>query len=135
MSVSVTIEGLDKFLTVLDPARFTKEMDKAVDRASQVLRDDTKKMPPVSAARTGYEQKGIPVAPKYGGTLRQSIQKRKLGLMAAEVYVGAHYGDFVHGGTSRMPARPFFLWQLEDFQGKEKIQIIVNAALERVASP
>ena len=55
--------------------------------------------------------------------------------MAAEIFTGVHYGGYVHGGTSRMPARPFFTWQLEDFQGKEKIEIILLAALERVANP
>jgi hypothetical protein len=135
VSVSITIEGLDKFLTVLDPARAVRELDKAVNRAAEVLRDDTKKMPPVSKDRTGFDAKGIPVAPVSGGTLRQSIQKRRVALMAAEVYVGVGYGENVHQGTSRMPARPFFTWQLEDFHGKEKIEIILHAALERIASP
>ena len=39
------------------------------------------------------------------------------GLMAAEVYTGVSYGGYVHQGTARMPARPFFTWQLEDFGG------------------
>jgi len=135
MSVVITLDGIEKFLRVVDPVRATRELDRGVNRAAEVLRDETKKMPPVSAARTGYGAKGIPVAPVSGGTLRQSIQKRKLGLMAAEVYVGAHYGGFVHQGTPRMAARPFFRWQLEDFGGKEKIEIVVTAALERIASP
>lgn len=135
MSVTITIEGLDKFLTVVNPARFTKEMDLAVNRAAEMLRDDVKKMPPVNKERNGWGAKGIPVAPKYGGTMRQLIQKRKLGLMAAEVYGGAGYTPFVHDGTSKMPGRPFFKWELEDFHGKEKIEIILTAALERVASP
>ena len=138
MSVTITLEGFDKFLAVVDPARFTKEMDKAVNRAAEVLRDETKKMPPVNKERTGFYAKGIPVAPLHGGTLRQSIQKRRLGLMAAEVYIGEaaqDYGGFVHQGTSKMIARPFFKWQLEDFRGKEKIEVILTAALERVAKP
>lgn len=138
MSVSVTLDGFDKFLTICDPERFAREIDAAVQKAAQYLRDDIKKMPPVNSQRTGYAQPGIPVAPKYGGTLRQSISSRRAGLMAADVYVGPTaegYGGYVHDGTSKMPARPFFKWELENFRGLQAVEIIIHAALERVVSP
>lgn len=135
MAIEVTITGLEKWMTMMDPVRFTTEIDKALDRAASVIRDDTKRMPPVNAERTGYDVKGIPVAPLHGGTLRQSIQKRRAGLMAADVYTGVNYGGYVHDGTSKMPARPFFRWVLEDFGGMQKIDIIVKSALERVVNP
>jgi hypothetical protein len=132
MSVEVSIEGLDKFLTICDPARFLKEMDKAVNHAAELLRDETKRMPPVSGPRDGYDAKGIPVD---SGRMRQAVQKRRLALLAAEVYVPVQYSGFVHDGTSRIPSRPFLLWVLEDFGGKEKIQAIVIEALEKIAQP
>lgn len=133
--IEISLEGFDKIMDLVDPVRFVGEMDRAVDRAASVIRDETKRLPPVNSLRTGYAAKGIPVAPKYGGTLRQSIQKRKLGLMAANVYAGVSYADYVHDGTARMPARPFFRWMLEDFGGKDMIEIVIRAALDRVTSP
>ncbi len=109
--------------------------DRAVNRAAEVLRDQTKKLPPVNVERSGWETPGIPVAPLHGGTLRQSIQKRRLGLLASEVYTGVNYGKFVHDGTSKMRARPYFRWMLENFQGKEMLEAILLSALERVANP
>jgi hypothetical protein len=132
MSVEVTIDGLEKWLDIVNPERFIKEMDVAVNRAAEMLRDETKRLPPVSGPRDGYSAEGIPVDT---GRLRQSIQKRKLALMAAEVYAPVTYSGVVHDGSSRVPARPFFQWELEDFGGLEKVEIIVNAALERVVNP
>ncbi len=138
MSVQVTVEGFDNILTVLDPVRAVREVDSAVDRSAVALRDETKRMPPVSVERTGYAAKGIPVAPKYGGTMRQGIEKKKIGLMAADVFTGgggSGYGGYVHDGTSKMQARPFFQWLLDDFSGREIIRAIVEGALERIATP
>jgi hypothetical protein len=67
--------------------------------------------------------------------MRQAIAKRKLALMAAEIFVPVNYSGFVHSGTDRMRARPFFVWQLEEFGGLEKVQIVLNSALERVVRP
>jgi len=112
MSMQIVIEGLDKIESMVDPQRLGIGLDQALQRSAQVWRDDTKKMPPVSASRTGYGAKGIPVAPKHGGTLRQMIQSRRVSSIAAEVFGGAQYTPFVHEGTSKMPARPFFEWSL-----------------------
>lgn len=130
--IEITIEGIDEWLTMVDPQRFTREMDWAVQRSAEFLRDNTKKLPPVSAARTGYQTPGIPVDT---GRLRQAIQKRKLALMAAEIYTGTHYAGYVHDGTSRMPARPFFKWSLEEFGGEEAVEKIVDLAIDRVLNP
>ena len=135
MSVTVTFEGLDKMMEICDPARFTREIDREVGLIAARLRDETKKMPPVNKQRNGFEAIGIPVAPLYGGGLRQSIQARKVALMAADVFTGVNYGEYVHDGTSRMPARPFFQWMLDYFQGREIIEVSVKAALDRVISP
>jgi HK97 gp10 family phage protein len=130
--ISITIDGLDEWKDLVDPARFTKEMDSAVQRAAEMLRDETKRMPPVSAATTGYETPGIPVD---HGRLRQSIAKRRLGLMAAEVFTSTNYAGFVHDGTSRMPARPYFRWVWEDFEGEQLTEVIVQTAIDRVLNP
>jgi hypothetical protein len=44
--ISITIDGLDEWRDIVDPARFSKEMDAAVQRATEMLRDEAKKMPP-----------------------------------------------------------------------------------------
>lgn len=131
MSIKLTISGLNDVKHMIDPSRFSDEMDSAVDQAAAMLRDETKRMPAVSASRTGYAAKGIPVAPKYGGTLRQSIRKRKLGVLMAEVSGGASYSGYVHEGTSKMPARPFFKWLLEDFQGAKKVEAVFERAFRK----
>lgn len=82
----------------------------AVQRSAEALRDHTKKMRPVSAATTGYGTKGIPVD---HGRLRQSIHKKQLSRLAAGVFPKVKYGAYVHDGTSKVPARPFFEWSLE----------------------
>ena len=138
MSVTITIDGFDRLLAVVSPARATAEMDKAVQRSAQMVRDETKKMPPVNKLRSGWNAPGIPVAPKHGGTLRQSVAARRVALMAADVFTNpsiASYGPHVHGGTSKMPGRPFLTWQLEEFGGLEKIEVILTDALRRIASP
>lgn len=134
MSVEVTIEGLEKFMPLVDDVRFLGEMDQAVMRSARELTSATQRMPPVSASTTGYGAKGIPVAPKYGGSLRQGIQPRKVTLLAADIVTGGNgskYGGYVHDGTSKMQARPFFKWLLEDFGGEAIINTILQSSLER----
>ena len=93
MSVVVDIQGLDKMLTLVDVPRAQAEIDRAINRAAEQLRDQAKKMPPVSGPRDGYAAMGIPVDT---GRLRQSIQKRRLALMAAEIFAPVDYGIHVH---------------------------------------
>lgn len=127
--ITIEISGIDKLLSVCDPHRFVAEMDKGINRAAEVLRDETKRMPPVSAKTTGYGAPGIPVDT---GRLRQSIQKQQLSLLAAGVVVPVDYAQHVYEGTSKMPGRPFFKWVLEDFNGLAMVQAVLNEALERV---
>jgi hypothetical protein len=130
--IQITIDGLDEWRSIVDPARFAKEMDSAVQRAAEMLRDEAKKMPPVSAATTGYETPGIPVD---HGRLRQSIQKRRLSLLGAEIFTATNYAAHVHDGTSRMPARPYFRWLWEDFEGEQLTEVIIQSAIDRVLNP
>ena len=132
MTVVLSIEGLDLIEQVVDPPRFMSAIGTALDHSAEALRDQTKQLPPVSARTTGHDAKGIPVET---GRMRQSVQKRRVALMAAEVYVGTNYGIHVHEGTSRVPSRPFFRWLLDDFQGREVIANIFSAALERLTRP
>lgn len=127
--ITLEITGLGKIAGKIAPERLDRAMDLAVDRAAQVLRDETKRLPAVSAARTGYGAKGVPVDT---GRMRQSLRVRKLRMLAADVYTGVKYGGYVHSGTSRMPARPFFLWALRDFGAKAKIARMVNETLSRL---
>jgi hypothetical protein len=130
--ITVQIEGLDKFLDICDPERFISEVGRAVQVSASTLRDDTKKLPPVSAKRTGYAALGIPVDT---GRMRQSIRAQKDGPLEASVIADVNYSGYVHEGTARMPARPFFLWELQNFGGLQKLQTIINAALLRVVTP
>jgi HK97 gp10 family phage protein len=103
---------------------------RAVDVGAQILRDDTKKMPAVSASRTGYDAKGIPVDTSR---MRTSINKRKIALLAAGVRTNTKYGVFVHEGTKKMKARPFFEWALKDFGVQKKIDDLFAEASHRIA--
>lgn len=94
----------------LFPKKAARVYGQAVQRAAELLRDDTKRLRPVSKATTGFNTKGIPVDT---GRLRQSIHKKRLSQLAAGVFPNARYGKFVHDGTARMPPRPYFQWALE----------------------
>lgn len=130
---SIEIKGADKIARDFEqyPAKAVKVYAKAVSRATEKLRDMTKRLPPVSAERTGYAAKGIPVAPKNGGTLRQSIQKKQISLLAAGVTARTNYAEYVHQGTARMPARPFFEWSLE-LGAEEEIDRIFADAISQL---
>jgi hypothetical protein len=132
MSVSLTLDGMDRWMTLVDPDRFRSEIDRGMQKASQALRDETKKMPPVSAKRTGYAALGIPVDT---GLTRQRIVSRKNGPLDYSDVAETDYSGAVHDGTANMPARPFFQWLLTDFGGFEKVEDVVFQALQRVASP
>lgn len=119
MSVVIVIEGLDKIQGMLSVPNLESGLGKALDRSSQIWRDETKKMDPVSAKTTGYGAKGIPVDT---GRLRQSIQARRVSSVAAEVYTPVEYASTIVEGRGKMPPRPFFDWSLE-FGAMEKISV------------
>jgi hypothetical protein len=133
--ITVKVTGLDEVQRNLRnfPEISTKHYAHAVTTSAQQLRDTTKTMPPVSVARTGYNAKGIPVAPKYGGSLRQSINVRKIALLAAGVFTGVNYGSYVHLGTRNMKARPFMEWALNDFGALKKINDLFKSATDAIA--
>lgn len=124
--------GLDRMLQIVDPVRFVAVIDDAIGRAASVLRDEVKRMPPVSARTTGYAALGIPV---NTGRLRQSIQARKLGTLEAVIFADTNYSLAVHEGSNGTPARPFFRWQLENFGGLQMLDILLRNAMERVVNP
>src|SRR3712207_391362 len=108
--MTIQISGLDEIVRKLEPTRAVRAFDLAVDRAAEALRDTTRQLPPVSARRIGYGERGIPVD---SGRMRQAIQKRKTQLLAAEVGAFVKYSGYVHDGTGKMPARPFFEWSFQ----------------------
>jgi hypothetical protein len=132
MGVQITIDGLDRVMSMLDPARLARAIDDGVQASAQMLRDQTKLMPPVSGPRDGYDAQGIPVDT---GRMRQSIVAQKTALFGAMVSAPVDYSGYVHDGKAGVPARPFFLWELEDFGGLEQIRVIMNDALERALTP
>jgi len=92
------------------PEKSTAVYTKAVNEASAKFRDMTKSLPPVSASRTGWDAKGIPVDT---GDLRGRINYRKVAGIAAGLFSAAAHGVPVHEGTPTMKARPYFQWALE----------------------
>jgi hypothetical protein len=130
MSLTVEIVGLDKMLSTVDPSRFDHAVQRILDRGIQSWRDNTKKMPAVSAKTTGYGEHGIPVD---SGRLRQSIQSRRLSAVAAGVYSPVRYASSVHEGTSRMPPRPFFQWSFE-MGTQQDIERIVTEEFSRLVA-
>lgn len=122
MQVTVKNAGLIEKQLLLFPEKAEKVFSQAVQRSAEALRDDVKKLPPVSAKTTGYGAKGIPVDT---GFLRQSIRKKNINKLAAGVSPKARYGAPVHDGTKHMQARPFFEWALE-LGSQEKIDNIFD---------
>ena len=100
------------------PKKSAKIYGDAVQRSAEQYRDFTKSMPAVSKRKTGFAAKGMP---HDTGNLRRSIQKNRIGLLAAGVTIGRPskgYGFFVHEGYTtstgkRIPARPFLQWALD----------------------
>lgn len=125
MTVVVTANGLQQIQGILSNAKLVRTLGKALSEASASARDMTKKLPAVSAKSTGYDARGIPVDT---GRMRQSIQKKRMSLLAAGVFANANYSGFVHDGTSRVKDRPFFKWMLE-LGGRDKIQFILERHL------
>lgn len=128
--MTVEIVGLDKMLAAADPTRFDRAVERILERGVQAWRDNSKKLPPVSAKTTGYGEKGIPVD---SGRLRQSIQSRRISSIAAEVYTPVKYASHVHDGTSRVPERPFFVWSFE-FGTQVDLERIVTEEFSRIAA-
>lgn len=44
------------------------------------------------------------------GNLASSVSWAKLGVMNYQVYTNVDYAGYVHDGTEKMGARPFFVW-------------------------
>lgn len=128
IAVSITFTGLEDILSMVNPAKVGIAIGEGIDRASQLVRDGVKDMPPVSAKTTGYGPEGVPVDT---GRLRQSVRATKTALFGAEIDAPVDYADYVHEGTSKMPARPFFEWFLDDFGGTKMIEDTMEQALQK----
>jgi hypothetical protein len=124
----ITITGIGNLTALLSDQNLTKALSRSIALSAQTLRDDTKKLPPVSARGTGYGAKGIPVDT---GRMRQSIIARQISQFAAGVAAPVHYAKYVHDGTGKVPARPFFQYALEDFGTLKKIEIIFNEQISK----
>lgn len=123
--LTVTVTGLEEIRAATDPATFERSMAVGLWEAAEALMNTVKgNMPDVS----GFGSKGIPVDT---GRLKGSVERRKVQLLAAEVYAGTNYSLYVHDGTAKTPARPFFRWALEDFGAKEKMEKVM---IEKIGS-
>lgn len=47
------------------------------------------------------------------GNLANSFQHAKTGQLTYEIYTTVEYAKYVHDGTYKMAARPFFVWALD----------------------
>ena len=132
MSVTVSITGLDAIEKALAPEEFDRSVRRALELSAQAWRDDTKKLPPVSAKRDGWAAKGLPVDT---GSMAQRIQVETVDDQGASVRAKTNYSKAVHDGSPPHdinssvfipgvgwryikkhpgnPARPFFDYALE----------------------
>lgn len=135
ITLSIQASGFDAIQMQLDqfPANATRELSSALLEAGNTLTTIIQQMPPVNSLG-GYGTLGIPVAPKYGGTLRQSVHATQTGNLTVEVGPDTDYADFVYFGTSKMPARPFLQWALENFGGTQAIEEIMQRTVENLVN-
>lgn len=100
IAMDVKVTGLKEMQSMLKqfPADAPQVFGDAVQKAGARLRD---------------EVKGLSNIPVKTGRMRQSINSRRIALLASGVFVGTDYGVYVHEGTSKMPPRPFFQWALQ----------------------
>ena len=112
-------------LTVIGMDQIKKDLGRFPQDAPRVYGDAVVK----AAARLRDETKAVSDFPVATGRMRQSINSRKLALMASGVFVGTDYGVYVHEGTSRMQGRPFFKWALEG-GAQEAINKIFETAMK-----
>lgn len=123
--LTVTVTGLEAIQAATDPATFERSMAVGLWEAAEALMNTVKaNMPDIR----GFASKGIPV--DLGG-LKRSIERRRLQLLAVEVYAGTNYSLYVHDGTARTAARPFFQWALQDFGAIEKMEKVM---IEKIGS-
>ena len=126
MQVIIKVKGLTQVQKDLAqfPEKAKSVYDNAIQQAGREFRDFTKTLPPVSVRTTGYDAKGMPTDI---GNMASRITKRKIQALAAGVVGGAHYSGYVHEGTRKMRARPYFEWSLE-LGGLTKIDDILKRA-------
>ncbi len=130
LNLSISVSGLDEIRQKLGSFDVERVLGDSIEQAADQLVIATQNMPPVNVKNDGYGAIGIPVAPLYGGTMRQSIHTIRTGPLEAEVKADTDYAGYVHWGTSKMQARPFFQWMLDYFQGYETIEAVVTDALK-----
>lgn len=130
LSVSIKIEGLEEYVNQLKSFDGQKMLGDAIERGADALVVIAQNMPPVNVKNDGYDAMGFPVAPKYGGTMRQMTHSVRTGQTEAEVVADTDYSGFVAYGTSRMGERDFFQWMMDNFGGYEKLEEIVQEAID-----
>lgn len=127
-SINVEIEGLDKFLTALarSPITVAKHLQRAIDLAGHQFLRGTKEN-----IRSGREMWKAPIDT---GRMWNSIYLT-VGSLYATIQPNVDYAVYVHQGTFKMQARPFFeitehteQAKIEEFFHKE-----LNAAMEEIA--
>lgn len=96
-SVSVTIDGLDAIEAMLSPENFESSCRRALELSAQAWRDDTKRLPAVSARKDGYDAKGIPVDT---GSMAQRIQVESVSENQAVIAAKTNYSKAVHDGVA-----------------------------------
>jgi hypothetical protein len=70
-----------------------------------------------------HSREVCPVAEIKGGTLKQSLEKKVIEPKVIELRSRTGYGGYVHFGTSKMVARPYFAWGTDAAVGPMKALI------------
>jgi phage gpG-like protein len=127
MTNRITIDGLDRLLSTLDPQRQDDILHRLLTRATAIVLARTKEAGPRTARRRPIRYGGGRVSrdmtsgrytPVLTGNLRRSItsevqRSEQRGIVGTNVV----YGRYVH------KHRPFLVWALEDSQDKIAAEI------------
>ena len=122
MTNRISIDGLDRLLATLDPARQDEILQRLITRATALVLARTKEAGPRTARRRPLYYGGGRISrdmtsgrytPVLTGNLRRSITSQvqptqQRGIVGTNVV----YGRYVH------KHRPFLVWALEDSQDK-----------------
>jgi len=79
----------------------------AVKLLQRIAEEDIKTFGQMALAQS---REVCPVAEEKGGTLKRSLEMKVVAPKVIELRGRTHYAGYVHFGTTRMAARPFFAW-------------------------
>jgi len=116
-NINIKIEGWDKIAKgfAKSPQVFIKVFDVAIKKSITVLLGTTRARTPID---TGF--------------LKGKGMETTFEALTGRITNSAPYSTYVHEGTSKMQARPFFMWGVED--GEAQVQSIFSKSFDEFIS-